>query len=89
VLAPSLFQLVSLQNCSLKTICKTLISWLHAWPGISPNIVYATEIVQWCHKRKAPVVVLKLDFAKAFDSIDWCSLHVLLKARGFPSKWCD
>jgi hypothetical protein len=36
---------------------------------ISNFFVYATELVQCCHKRRAPTVVLKLDFAKAFDSV--------------------
>jgi hypothetical protein len=41
---------------------------------ISENFVHAAEIIQVCHKRKAPTVTLKLDFAKSFDSIDWTSL---------------
>ena len=38
--------------------------------SISENFVYATELVQCCYKRKKPAVVLKLDFAKAFESVD-------------------
>ena len=34
-------------------------------------------------------MVLKLDFAKAFDSINWASLRAVMEARGFPSLWCD
>jgi hypothetical protein len=33
--------------------------------------------------------VIKLDFAKAFDSVNWASLLKILKVRGFPRKWCD
>jgi hypothetical protein len=40
--------------------------------------MYATELVQSCYKRKAPTLVIKLDFAKAFDSINWDSLNVVL-----------
>lgn len=57
--------------------------------SISEKFVYATELVQFCHKRKAPTIVLKLDFAKAFDSVCWESLLTILKARGFPTEWCD
>jgi hypothetical protein len=57
--------------------------------SISENFVHATEIVQVCHKRKAPAVALKLDFAKAFDSIDWKSLRLVQEARDFPLVWCD
>lgn len=37
---------------------------------ISENFVFATEIVQCCETRRAPSSVLKLDFTKAFNSID-------------------
>jgi hypothetical protein len=57
--------------------------------SISQNFVYATELVQCCHKRKAPTLVLKQDFAKAFDSVCWDSLIVMLHVRGFPDAWCS
>ncbi|CAL4971761.1 unnamed protein product [Urochloa decumbens] len=55
---------------------------------IAENLLYAAELVQCCHKRKARAVVLKLDFRKAFDSIDWSALLAILKAKGFPEQWC-
>jgi hypothetical protein len=69
----------------MKMICKALTSRLQLQIGelidenqsgfmrgrsISENFVHAAEIVQVCHSRKVPAVALKLDFAKAFDSID-------------------
>jgi hypothetical protein len=57
--------------------------------SISENFIYATELVQCCHKRKKPTLVLKLDFSKAFDSVSWDSLLEILDARGFPPTWCD
>jgi hypothetical protein len=33
--------------------------------------------------------VIKLDFVKAFDLVNWVSLLKILKVRGFPRKWCD
>jgi hypothetical protein len=57
--------------------------------SISENFVHATEIVQCCQKRKAPTVILKLDFAKAFESICWASLRKVLEVRGFPPVWCN
>ena len=51
--------------------------------------VYATELVQCCYQRKAPTVVLKLDFAKAFDSVDWAGLMSVMEVRGFPMLWRD
>jgi hypothetical protein len=34
-------------------------------------------------------LVLKIDFAKAFDSVNWDSLLVILRTRGFPDQWCS
>lgn len=104
VLAPGSFRPVSLQNCSIKTVCKALTSRLQDQIGslvdenqsgflsgrsISENFVYATELVQCCFKRKIPTLVLKLDFLKAFDSINWQSLREVMHVRGFPAIWCD
>jgi mannosylglycoprotein endo-beta-mannosidase len=44
---------------------------------------------QVCHKRKIPTLVLKLDFAKAFDTINWDGLQEILLARGFSNTWVD
>jgi hypothetical protein len=57
--------------------------------SITENFVFATEMVQCCYKRKIPTIVLKLDFLKAFDSIDWGCLRAVMVARGFPLIWCD
>jgi hypothetical protein len=46
------------------------------------------ELVQCCHRRKLPTLVLKLDFAKAFDSVNWSSLNAVMSARGFPDLCC-
>lgn len=45
---------------------------------ISENFVYVADIIQTCHKRKAPVSILKLDFRKAFDTVNWLALDTIL-----------
>jgi len=57
--------------------------------SISENFIYALELVQHCHKQRLPTLVLKLDFAKAFDSVNWDSLLKILQCRGFPATWCS
>jgi hypothetical protein len=81
---PKDFRPISLQNCPVKIITKVLTSRLQKHiqnlvdvdqtgfikgRSISENFVYATELVQHCHRRKHPTAVIKLDFAKAFDSV--------------------
>lgn len=100
---PGAFRPVSLQNGDVKILCRGLTSRLQKQIGgiidvdqsgflagrsISENFVYAAEVVQCCHKRGAPALVFKLDFAKAFDSVDWGALRRILMARGFPDRWC-
>ena len=96
------FRPISLQNTAPKIISKALTSRLQPLipllvhddqtgfikgRSISENFVYAADIVQSCHKRKAPAVVLKLDFRKAFNSVSWAALDAVLEAKGFPQLW--
>ena len=55
--------------------------------SISENFIYAVELVQCCHRRKIPTLVLKLDFAKAFDTVNWQGLLSILEVRGFGAAW--
>jgi len=101
---PGDYRPICLQNCSLKIIAKILTTRLQQeipklidldqtgfikGRSISENFIYAMELVQCCHKRKLPTLVLKLDFAKAFDSVNWDSLLHILSSRGFPMLWCS
>jgi hypothetical protein len=55
--------------------------------SISETFVYATGLVKVCHKRRLPALVLKLDFAKAFDTVNWDGLFRVLRVRGFSKTW--
>jgi hypothetical protein len=98
-LKPGDYRPICMQNCSLKIVAKMLTTRLQVeipnlidldqtsfikGRSISENFIYAVELVQCCHRRKIPTLVLKLDFAKAFDSVDWGSLDRVLAVRGFP-----
>lgn len=41
------------------------------------------------HRNKIPTLFLKLDIAKAFDSVRWDYLLTLLEKLGFPTRWRD
>ena len=49
----------------------------------------AQEIISTCTKYKWSTFFLKLDFAKAFDTIDWSFLLKVLHARGFGVNGMD
>lgn len=46
------------------------------------NIVTAQELIFHMQKQSTPGLILKVDFCKAFDMVDWDFLLELLKARG-------
>jgi hypothetical protein len=97
------FRPICLQNCDIKIVSKLLTTRLQRQLSalidtnqtgflqgrcISETFIHALEIIQCSQKRKAPAFVIKLDFAKAFDTVNWCSLQAILRARGFPPQWC-
>ena len=55
--------------------------------SISKTFVYAVEVIEDCNKRKLPALALKLDFAKAFDTVNWEGLDCILHAHGFNETW--
>jgi hypothetical protein len=41
---------------------------------------------RWLHSRRVPAVLLKIDIAKAFDSVAWPFLLEVLQHIGFPCR---
>ncbi|WVZ86073.1 hypothetical protein U9M48_032914 [Paspalum notatum var. saurae] len=101
---PEAFRPICLQNCPIKAITKALTFRLQKFIPllvggnqtrfvknrcIAENYAYAMDLVHCCHARKAPTVLLKLDFHKAFDSVSWDSLILILRQKGFSDLWCN
>lgn len=96
-----LFGPISLQTGDVNILCRSLSNRLQrqinglvdadrssfiTGCSIFENFVYASEMMQCCHKRATPTLVMKLHFAKAFDSMNWCSLGKIMEAYGFPHQ---
>ena len=46
-------------------------------------------MIKELHRAKIPSLFLKLDIAKAFDSVRWDYLLEVLQVLGFGHKWCS
>jgi hypothetical protein len=53
------------------------------------GILALHEILHDTRIKKKDGLVLKLDFEKAYDKLNWDFLYEWLKQRGFGDKWCD
>lgn len=100
--SPDAFRPISLQNCPPKALAKLLVNRLKpvipalvhpdqtgflSGRTISENFLYAADVLHVCARTKAPMLVFKLDFSKAFDSVSGPTLLSILRVRGFSEKW--
>ncbi|GKA30656.1 RNA-directed DNA polymerase, eukaryota, reverse transcriptase zinc-binding domain protein [Tanacetum coccineum] len=46
-----------------------------------------SEIIEWYKKRNKKLMIFKVDFEKAFDSISWNYLDFILSQMGFGDLW--
>lgn len=96
------FQTISLINSSCKIISKVLTNRLSQVINdlvdnsqsafikdrcIFDNIIATQELIFSLQKCKLPRLAFMVDFAKAFDSLDWNFLLEVVAARGFRSRW--
>ena len=96
------FRPISLSNSIYLIIAKVLANRLRtALPALispfqsafmpsrqmSDIIVLVEEIVASWRQDGTPGFLWKVDFSKAYDSIDWRFLWNVLRRRGFPETW--
>lgn len=55
--------------------------------SIVDNFLMVQQSIKTLHRRQVPAIMMKIDIAKAFDSVHWDFLLNLLKHRGFGRKW--
>jgi hypothetical protein len=56
--------------------------------SIHDNYKYVQRAAVLIRKRKVPMLLLKLDISKAFDTVSWPFLLEVLQAWGFSQTWC-
>jgi hypothetical protein len=96
------FRPISLVSLPLKIITKLManrmqkeiISLVHQnqygfikGRNIQDCLGWTFEYLHICHLSKRPIIILKIDFEKAFDKVDYNAVISMLRARGFGQKW--
>ena len=55
--------------------------------SIHDNFMYVRNVARQLHRNHTPALLIKLDIAKAFDSVRWDYILDLMQRRGFPPRW--
>jgi hypothetical protein len=59
-------------------------------PGrhILEGVLVLHETIHELHHKKLDGVLLKIDFEKAYDKVNWSVLQQAMRMKGFDPKWC-
>ncbi|GKC63795.1 putative RNA-directed DNA polymerase [Tanacetum coccineum] len=97
------FRPISLIGCYYKIVAKLLAERVKKVVGkvvgdvqnafikgrfIFDGILIANETVDYLKGKKKKGLIFKVDFEKAYDSINWRFLIDIMKKMGFGAKWC-
>ncbi|GJY53800.1 RNA-directed DNA polymerase, eukaryota, reverse transcriptase zinc-binding domain protein [Tanacetum coccineum] len=92
---------ISLIGCQYKVIAKILANRLQQvvhsvisevqtayveGRQIIDGPLIVNEVISWASKKKERLFILKVDFEKAFDSLDWKFLDHIMEQMGFSGK---
>jgi hypothetical protein len=95
---------ISLLNCVLKVLTKILAERLQKWilkivhrnqygfikgRNIQDCLAWSFEYLHQCKASGREIVIIKLDFAKAFDTIEHSTILQILKHMGFDDRWIN
>jgi hypothetical protein len=98
------FRPISLLGCLYKLIAKVLAKRLSRVMDsiIAPNqsafikgrnlvdgVLVMNEVVELAKKNRRECLIFKVDFEKAYDSVDWGFLEYMLRRFGFCDLWID
>jgi hypothetical protein len=88
----------SVYKCIAKLLARRIQPWLMQLVrpnqtgfmkgrSIIDNVFLAIEAMEWATETNQPMVMLLLDFEKAYDRVEWGFLEGTLNKLGFNSTW--
>ena len=75
-----------LQQVILKVVHRNQYGFIQG-RSIQDCLGWAFEYIYQCHASRREIIILKLDFEKAFDIVEFKAILSILQAKGFPFKW--
>jgi hypothetical protein len=57
--------------------------------NIQDCLSWAFEYLHMCHKSKINIIIIKIDFEKAFDKVEYSVILHMLRLYGFGKKWIN
>jgi len=73
--------------CRLRSVIGSAQSAFIKGRQIMDGILVASEIVDDAYRCKKELILFKVDFEKAYNSIDWGYLQAVMVKMGFPTLW--
>jgi hypothetical protein len=77
-----------LQDHILKCIHKNHYGFIRT-RSFQDDIAWTYEYIYHCQRSKKPILIVKLDFAKSFDTIEHDAILQIFEHKGFHSTWLD
>lgn len=99
---PNDYRPITLLNCCLKLLTKLLANRLQKvilriihrnqygflkGRSIQDYLAWAFEFIHQCKASGNEILIMKLDFAKAFDTIEHAPMLEIMKHMGFNDRW--